>query len=98
MRDAKYGKKALLITSDGGDNYSRYSEKDVKSLTKESEGPLRHPKEAPRSENIRTVLQGLILVGWKSIADYLNISVRTVQRYEPCQGLGYSQAARQVQS
>jgi Ca-activated chloride channel family protein len=37
MKDAKYGKKALLIISDGGDNHSRYQEKEVKSAAKESD-------------------------------------------------------------
>ncbi|HET7891789.1 MAG TPA: VWA domain-containing protein [Candidatus Sulfotelmatobacter sp.] len=37
MRDARYGKKALLIISDGGDNHSRYSESDVKAAAKESD-------------------------------------------------------------
>jgi Ca-activated chloride channel family protein len=37
MRSAKYTKKALLIISDGGDNHSRYSEKEVRSAVKESD-------------------------------------------------------------
>lgn len=37
MKDAKYGKRALLIISDGGDNHSRYSERDVKAAAKESD-------------------------------------------------------------
>lgn len=37
MRGAQYGRKALLIISDGGDNHSRYSERDVKTALKESE-------------------------------------------------------------
>jgi Ca-activated chloride channel family protein len=37
MESAKYGKRALLIISDGGDNHSRYSEKEIKSLAKESD-------------------------------------------------------------
>jgi Ca-activated chloride channel family protein len=37
MRDAKYSKKALLIISDGGDNHSRYSERELKSAVKESD-------------------------------------------------------------
>src|ERR1700694_1996769 len=37
MRQAKYGKKALLIISDGGDNHSRYGEREVKSAVKESD-------------------------------------------------------------
>ena len=37
MRDAKHQKKALLIISDGGDNHSRYTEKEIKSLVKEAD-------------------------------------------------------------
>ena len=37
MKNARYGKKALLIISDGGDNHSRYGEKEVRSLAKESD-------------------------------------------------------------
>lgn len=37
MKHARYGKKALLIISDGGDNHSRYGEKEVKSLARESD-------------------------------------------------------------
>jgi len=37
MREAKYPKKALLIISDGGDNHSRYTEGEIKSLIKEAD-------------------------------------------------------------
>ena len=37
LRQAKYERKALLIISDGGDNHSRYSERDVKAAAKESD-------------------------------------------------------------
>src|SRR6201997_2882771 len=37
MKSAKYGKKALLIISDGGDNHSRYGENEIKSYAKESD-------------------------------------------------------------
>ena len=37
MRQAKYNKKALLIVSDGGDNHSRYGEREVKAVVKESD-------------------------------------------------------------
>ncbi len=37
MRQARYSKKALLVISDGGDNHSRYGEREVKSAVKESE-------------------------------------------------------------
>lgn len=37
MRNARYARKALLIISDGGDNHSRYTERDVKSAIKEAD-------------------------------------------------------------
>jgi Ca-activated chloride channel homolog len=37
MRHAKYSKKALLVISDGGDNHSRYTEGEIKSLVKEAD-------------------------------------------------------------
>src|SRR5262249_12262768 len=37
MRQAHYGRKALLIISDGGDNHSRYDEREVKAAIKEAD-------------------------------------------------------------
>ena len=37
MKQAKYQKRALLIISDGGDNHSRYDEKEVRAAAKESD-------------------------------------------------------------
>jgi Ca-activated chloride channel family protein len=37
MRQARFAKKALLIISDGGDNHSRYTENEIKSLVKEAD-------------------------------------------------------------
>jgi Ca-activated chloride channel family protein len=37
MKDAHQQKKALLISSDGGDNHSRYTEGEIKSLVKEAD-------------------------------------------------------------
>ena len=37
MKKARYRRKALLIISDGGDNRSRYTEKDVKALIRETD-------------------------------------------------------------
>ena len=37
MRDAQHQKKALLIISDGGDNRSRYTEGEIKSMVKEAD-------------------------------------------------------------
>jgi Ca-activated chloride channel family protein len=37
IKKARYGKRALLIISDGGDNHSRYGEREIKGLAKESD-------------------------------------------------------------
>jgi ribosomal protein L34 len=37
MKKAKNPRKALLITSDGGDNSSRYTEGEIKNLVKEAD-------------------------------------------------------------
>jgi len=37
MRRAKYERKALLIISDGGDNHSRYTESEIKSMVREAD-------------------------------------------------------------
>ncbi len=37
MRQAKYPKRALLIISDGGDNHSRYTEGEIRSMVKEAD-------------------------------------------------------------
>ena len=37
MRRSKKNKKALLVISDGGDNHSRYSQKEVTNLVRESD-------------------------------------------------------------
>jgi VWFA-related protein len=37
MKEAKDAKKALLVISDGGDNSSRYTEREIKRLVKESD-------------------------------------------------------------
>jgi Ca-activated chloride channel family protein len=37
MRHARYGKKALLVISDGGDNHSRYGERELMAAVKESD-------------------------------------------------------------
>ncbi len=37
MREARYSRRALLILSDGGDNHSRYSERDLKAAIKEAD-------------------------------------------------------------
>ncbi len=37
MHQAKYQKRALLIISDGGDNHSRYTESEIRSVVKEAD-------------------------------------------------------------
>jgi Ca-activated chloride channel family protein len=40
MKDAHHAKRALLIISDGGDNHSRYTERDIKHLVREADTQL----------------------------------------------------------
>jgi len=40
MKRAHFGKRALLIISDGGDNHSRYSQTDIKRLVREADTQL----------------------------------------------------------
>lgn len=40
MRNSKYKKRALLILSDGGDNHSRHTPKDIKQLVREADVQL----------------------------------------------------------
>jgi Ca-activated chloride channel family protein len=40
MRTARYGKKALLVISDGGDNYSRYTQREIKSVLREADAQV----------------------------------------------------------
>lgn len=37
MKDARYSRRALLIISDGGDNHSRYTDRDVKNAVREAD-------------------------------------------------------------
>jgi Ca-activated chloride channel family protein len=37
LRKARYGRKALLVISDGVDNHSRYTQSEIKSLLKEAD-------------------------------------------------------------
>jgi Ca-activated chloride channel family protein len=37
MKEAHYTRRALLILSDGGDNHSRYSDRDVKNAVREAD-------------------------------------------------------------
>jgi VWFA-related protein len=37
LKHARYGRKALLILSDGGDNHSRYTEAEIRSRVRESD-------------------------------------------------------------
>lgn len=40
MRTASNGKRALLVISDGGDNHSRYNERDIRNFLKEADCQL----------------------------------------------------------
>lgn len=40
MRKAKHSRKVMLVISDGGDNHSRYTERDIKRVVRESDVQL----------------------------------------------------------
>lgn len=40
MKTAHFGKRALLVISDGGDNHSRYSQSDIRRLVREADTQL----------------------------------------------------------
>lgn len=40
LKNARFSKRALLIISDGGDNHSRYTERDIKRLIREADTQL----------------------------------------------------------
>ena len=57
MRKATHEKKALLIISDGGDNNSRYTENEIKSITREADVQIYAIgifDNSPRTEEERT--------------------------------------------
>src|SRR5258707_4158714 len=65
MRGARSGKRALLIISDGGDNNSRYNEKDIKRLVREADtqlysigifDPFEFRSRTPEELNVPTLL------------------------------------------
>ena len=78
MRNASRGKRALLIISDGGDNSSRYNEKDIKRLVREADTqlysvgifePFEYRSRTPEELNGPTLLNEMAeLTGGRSFA------------------------------
>ena len=76
MRNAGRSKRALLIISDGGDNNSRYNEKDIKRLVREADtqiydvgifDPLEYRSRSPEELNGPTLLDEMAeLTGGRS--------------------------------
>lgn len=76
MRAATNGKRALLIISDGGDNNSRYNEKDIKRLVREADtqlysigifDPFEYRSRTPEELNGPTLLNEMVeLTGGRS--------------------------------
>jgi Ca-activated chloride channel homolog len=58
IKDARYPRRALLILSDGGDNHSRYSERDVTTAVKEADVLLYAVGTFDRYVNTREELLG----------------------------------------
>ena len=78
MRDSHHAKRALLIISDGGDNHSRYSERDIKRLVREADtqlysigifDPLEYRARTPEELNGPSLLSEITqLTGGRSFA------------------------------
>jgi Ca-activated chloride channel family protein len=78
MRNARRSKRALLIISDGGDNHSRYSERDIKRLVREADtqlysigifDPIRYGARTPEELNGPSLLSEITeLTGGRAFA------------------------------
>jgi Ca-activated chloride channel homolog len=78
MKDAHYSRRALLIISDGGDNHSRYSERDIKRLVREADtqlysigifDPIRYGARTPEELNGPSLLSEITeLTGGRAFA------------------------------
>jgi Ca-activated chloride channel family protein len=78
MKDAHYSRRALLIISDGGDNHSRYSERDIKRLVREADtqlysigifNPIRYGARTPEELNGPSLLTEITeLTGGRAFA------------------------------
>jgi Ca-activated chloride channel homolog len=78
MKDAHYSRRALLIISDGGDNHSRYSERDIKRLVREADtqlysigifSPMRYGARTPEELNGPSLLTEITeLTGGRAFA------------------------------
>jgi Ca-activated chloride channel family protein len=81
MRHAQYEKRALLIISDGGDNRSRYTESEIRSMVKEADveiysiGIFDSGSQAPEELNGPILLEEIAgLTGGRSFAiDNVNL-------------------------
>jgi Ca-activated chloride channel homolog len=62
MRHAQYEKRALLIISDGGDNRSRYTESEIRSMVKEADVEIYSIGIFDRNSNAPEEINGPILL------------------------------------
>jgi len=103
MSTARNAKRALLVSSGGGDNHSRYNENDVKRLVREADtqlyavgmfDPLGHRSRTPEELNGPSLLSELTeLTGGRALKWRMRTNCRTSPR-KPAQScatniLGY---------
>jgi Mg-chelatase subunit ChlD len=76
MNKARYGKRALLIISDGGDNHSRHSEREIMSLAKEADVMIYSigifDRYVPTAEELRgpSLLSDIAEPHWRTIVHH----------------------------
>lgn len=108
MRNAHYGKKALLVISDGGDNRSRYTQGELKSVLKEADVQVyavdifeRYPKTREEKSGLLALDEVTSVTGGRVFlthdADELHRAVRQISeelRTQYVLGYSLSQSAR----
>jgi len=108
MRNARYGKKALLVISDGGDNHSRYTQGELKSVLKEADVQVyaidifeRYPKTPEEKSGLLALDEVTSVTGGRVFlthgADELHRAVRQISeelRTQYVLGYSLSQSAR----
>ena len=108
MRNARFGKKALLVISDGGDNHSRYTQGELKSVLKEADVQVyaidifeRYPKTPEEKSGLLALDEVTSVTGGRVFlthgADELHRAVRQISeelRTQYVLGYSLSQSAR----
>jgi Ca-activated chloride channel family protein len=91
MKSATRSRKALLIVSDGGDNYSRYSEKELRTIALESDVQM-HAIGIHDNPRGREEMSGpFLLEGLTKLTGGLHVTVRSLNELAPAaEKIGYA--------